>query len=575
MGSFIVVARMPGESVEGVQDRCSRALEVFQQKELRLDARLVRDGFVAFRYRKLFARHESLLEFDNGDFIFATGTFIYDGATGRQALSRFFSDRSAGRPTEKKTAGNFTLVIYADATLRVMSDYCGYHPVYHHQPSGAVSNSFLALARMSPQRRLHPQALHEYLLHGFFAGRETLLDGIEVLDSDRLWQVMPSSGSSAREPAFDPLPDSPEFAALVEAVSAEFADYFSQLAGAFPDRIGSALSGGYDSRHMTALLSGTGVPRYLYVYGGRSSSDVRVALQIAAGEGFEVEHVDKSTFPRVGPDEFAARVERDFYFFDGIKPVGLLDDGSDMATRLQRAQYAQLQLNGAGGEIYREIWNIGDRSIDLRTFLRLRFDRGAYDFLRAPFDDHEYFAAFGAKVRSVLRIERDYITRREGEMLFPFLRNRFARSNNLSNAQISDSLLPFMETRFVFPSFDIPIRYKYAGQFHAALIRAASPAIARYGSDYGINFSDPVPLAYQVRRWIERGIPPAARLLARRSKPGKPLARPYYLGEEFVSRLVKLESMAMSEFVDFSAIDDPELYSRAVSVELLLRDKVG
>jgi hypothetical protein len=156
-------------------------------------------------------------------------------------------------------------------------------------------------------------------------------------------------------------------------------------------------------------------------------------------------------------------------------------------------------------------------------------------------------------------------------MLFPFLRNHFACANNLANSQISDSLLPFMESRFVYPSFDIPIQYKYCGRVHAALIRKASPSLARYQSDYGINFADPIPAAYRAKQLLHRHIPLAIRLLARRRRARKAAGKPYYLGDDYLSSAFESKSMAIEEFVDQGEIHDPEVLSRALSVELFLK----
>ncbi|MBK6337346.1 MAG: hypothetical protein IPF60_17000 [Betaproteobacteria bacterium] len=170
---------------------------------------------------------------------------------------------------------------------------------------------------------------------------------------------------------------------------------------------------------MTALLLSVGETPHLYVYGDASSSDVRVAKNIALGERLELDHVDKGAFAKVTPEQFVTSTERDFYFFDGIKPLGQMDDGSDMTTRLSRARKARLQLNGAGGEIYREIWNLSDRSIDLESFLKLRYDRGDYSYLKRPFDSQSYFSGFAEKVRHKLAMDRRLLTRKEAEMLFP------------------------------------------------------------------------------------------------------------------------------------------------------------
>lgn len=571
MGGFIVLPREIGQSNEEVEARYARSLEVFEKKGLVLDRRFDREGFLAYRYRKLIHSHDAWVEFSDKDFICSTGTFIYDGKLGREALRQFFSDYIDCKPFEQKCSGSFSLVIYRKGELSVLTDHCGYYPVYRHGTRQAVSNSFLALARIDPDHRLDMQAMYEYLLHGFFVGEETLFAGIARLDSRKFWQTLPTFKGSLRTPAYDSLPASLGFEEIVEDVSGKLRDYFQLLSKLFPGNIGSALSGGYDSRHMTALLLSVGESPHLYVYGGASSSDVRVALNIAQGEGLEIEHTDKAGMPRAAPDQFAASIERDFHFFDGIKPLGQIDDGSDMTTRLNRARKACLQLNGAGGEIYREIWNLSDHSVDLESFLKLRYARGEYCFLRQPFDPQKYFVGFADKVRRKLAIDRRHITRKEAEMLFPFLRNYFATSNNLANSQISDSLLPFMETRFVYPSFDIPIRYKYCGRVHAALIRQAWPSLAHYESDYGIDFTGHIPSSYRLRRMLDRHIPLAVRLLARKRHAGRMADKPYYMDNGYLESVFNLRSMTIDEYIDLSKLNDPELLSRALSIELLLK----
>lgn len=571
MGGFIVLPKASGQSSEQAEALHASSLEVFHKKGLTLDRRFEREGFLAYRYSKLMHSHDAWVEQPGGDFAFSTGTFIYDGTLGQEALRRFMADDAENKPIEQKCSGNFSLVIHRKGTLSILTDFCGYYPVYRHDATQVIANSFLALASIGNTHKIDPHALYEYLLHGFFVGDETLLEGIHRLDSRKYWQVLPTLKGIARTPAFEQLPASPSLVDVADNISGKLQDYFQLLSRLFPGDIGSALSGGYDSRHMTALLLSAGEKPHLYVYGGPNSSDVRVALNIAQGEGLEIEHTDKSAMPKVSPDEFAVNIERDFYFFDGIKPLGQMDDGSDMTTRLSRAKNARLQLNGAGGEIYREIWNLGDRSIDLDTFLKLRYARGEYGFLRPPFDAQSYFGRFADKVWKKLAIDRRQITRKEAEMLFPFLRNHFASSNNLANSQISDSLLPFMETRFVYPSFDIPIRYKYCGKIHAELIRRASPSLASYQSDYGINFTDPIPAKYRFRRMVDRHIPFSIRMLARRHKPRNVVARPYYLNDDYLQTVFDLKSMAISQYVDVKSLDDPELLSRALSVDLLLK----
>ena len=57
--------------------------------------------------------------------------------------------------------------------------------------------------------------------------------------------------------------------------------YFAAVAKIFGNRVTSALSGGYDSRLILAMLRRHGVAPHLFVYGNAGDQDVRLATAIA------------------------------------------------------------------------------------------------------------------------------------------------------------------------------------------------------------------------------------------------------------------------------------------------------
>jgi hypothetical protein len=86
MGGFVVLPREPGESVEQLEARFARSLDVFRKKNLRLDKHISKAGFSVYRFHKLHTRSTEFIELPNGDFAFYTGTFFYDGCTGAESL---------------------------------------------------------------------------------------------------------------------------------------------------------------------------------------------------------------------------------------------------------------------------------------------------------------------------------------------------------------------------------------------------------------------------------------------------------------------------------------------------------
>jgi hypothetical protein len=569
MAGFFLSISSDNTSPLFTSERCHASLDVFAKKGLSLGAHIVREGFELWYFPKIKQSYDQLLEFPNGDFVLYTGTLIYGNKIDRDALLGIYEDHVSGIFSDANVSGNYCLIVFAKNKLMVLSDCAGYYPVYCNSTKTVISNSFLATARAEGKPVLRSHEFFEYLLFGFFWGLETLLEGVYVLDKKRLWFPLTPNENILRKPVYEPFPDGSSWQDKVDRVAADLSDYFQTLLTVFGGSIGSAVSGGYDTRLMLAILRHLGHVPYLYVYGKDNSSDVSVAKQICSGEHLSLEHIDKSTFARPSPDEFAAIMERQVYFFDGIKPLGIIDDGSDLYTRFDRADKATLQLNGAGGEIYREIWNLSDHNVDLLDFLRMRFDRGSYAFCRPSFNETHFFTVLGNKVREILDIDRSWLTRIEAEKLFPFLRNYFAATNNAANNQISYSLIPFMEPKFIYPSFDIPIPYKYCGEFQAKLIKALDPALAKYPSSYGINFFDPVPAKYRLLRMAERNIPLKIRLL-KRSAVKSSETKPYYFNEDYIGNIIDMKNLQISDLVDVDKLDNPELLSRALSVELLL-----
>lgn len=572
MGGIFICPRNPGESVDEVEEKYKRSLQVFDRKGLTLDRRLPRSSFVAYRFRKCIGddsrRH--FLDRQDGDFVLTSGTMIYNEKVGGSALADLFEDFCEGKRIDRKLLGNYCVVICRNNQLWVFNDYLSYYPVYIDSTGTVISNSYLAVARTKPENQINIQEFFEFLLHGFFVDEKTILSHVYSIDSRKMWQIYPKKLGLSRDANFMHFTQSDSFDDVVRNMEQSLCAYFETLGHAFGGKVGSALSGGYDTRLMLALIRKMGLDAYLHVYGDDDASDVVVAKTIAGGEGISLEHVDKSVFPDQDPDEFSSGMESRLYFFDGLNPLGIIDDGRDIGTRLDRAKQASLQLNGAGGEIYREVWNLSDGRVDIDKFIRARFDRGAYPFCRSSFDRYNYFSSFGDKVKGKLEIDRSYLERNEAELMFALVRNVFAANNNSSNNQVSYALLPFMEAQFVFPSATIPIKYKYYGQLQAALINSIDPDLAKYNSSYGIDFSSPVPTSYKLKCVLERHVPLPVRLFKRKMADRHQQVWPYLLSERYLGRIVDLNNLQVSEFIDISKIRDAEIFTRALSIELLL-----
>jgi asparagine synthase (glutamine-hydrolysing) len=347
--------------------------------------------------------------------------------------------------------------------------------------------------------------------------------------------------------------------------------WFGVLGGNFGDNLDTALSGGFDSRLVLALLRDLGRRPRLHVYGRPDDADVRVARRIAAGEGIALEHHDKSRRPLPGQHDFAAVVERNFQAFDGTPTDGIFDSGADLESRLQRAQNGALMLNGGGGEIFRNFFYLPDRPYSVRELLWTfysQFDpRAATDAFR----ETDHYAALEDAVRQSIGAGPDPLPRFQVERVYPYFRCGFwmGRNNSLNN-RLGYAVTPFIEPALVAAAAKIPLRYKNHGRFEAALIAAADPALARYPSVYGPDFASPPSWRQRLKDWATYARPTWLRRYSFRYKT-RARPRPALLSAPYLEQAVDPALPRMRRFFRPERMHGNEQFARVCTLEYLFQ----
>jgi asparagine synthase (glutamine-hydrolysing) len=546
--------------------------EVFNGKGLKLNTKIETDGFIFSVYHKKYFENTNFVSFGENDFAAVTGTMIYDGKTGEESLKVVFRDFHEKKGIEFGLRGNFCLFIYKDSILYMIQDALGYYPVYCDEPMNFISSSFLAMAKSVKVKNISDHELYEYILSGQYVSSQTFIKEILFTDHKCMWKISPEiSKINRKEISFvENRPDSLLFEESVELLSS----VFNSIGSAFGNDITSALSGGYDTRLVFAIFRKIGIIPHLYVYGQEGSADVEIAKEIARGENLYLEHIDKrSLFIKRTPEEYMNLLESQFYSYDGSGSLGIFDDGTDMNTREQRIDKKNrhlLHINGAGGEIYREIWNIGNRNVMLDDFLKIRFERKDFNLCGKMFDRKRYMSVLKRKIKEIYGIKREYITRSELEWMFPYLRNRLAVINASVNNQLSYSLLPYMERDIVLQSYSIPFRLKNHGKFQSSLVKHFDSDLSKYPSQYGYNFYKGSGLKNIIKGKMLQLVPLSVRPMFR--KVNKKYEPPYYLKKDYTNFIFENKKMILEDYINFDKITDKNIMSRALTAEILLRD---
>lgn len=553
------------------QDSLQDIVDLFAQKGMTVTQTINTDHFFLYLFHRDAAYQDNIYIYENGDFVVGLGTPLYNSTAGQTALKRLFEDFKHGRAIHEKLNGSYTCILYHKGNLFIFNDYVGLYRVYVDQAQRLLSSSFLALHKQLETKTPAAQEIYEYIFDGAFFGRHTIYKEVKLLSPKHVLQILPQPQEHLKTITFDPLPDMSNRQKVIDTVLEEHLAYFKALADAFQSSFSTALSGGFDSRLMLALMRHLGISPYLYVYGTPNDADVRIAKMICERENLSLAHENPRNHPQSTPEQFPAVLARNFFHLDGFSNNGVFNNGFNVDTRLKRTGQAAVQLNGSGGDLYRGIWNLPDKKLSLQHLLDLKYNYIDQSICTDQFNKNAHFSTMAQKMRATLEIETDILSHQQVQMLYPFWRMRYWTSMTQStNHQYAHAVMPYVEPQSLFYQFHIPLKYKYYGQIEADMIKQVDERLARYPSTYGVKFyTSP---RGRVTEFLKLNTPISLRLASRRYRKETPVSLPYFLSPAYLSRIFSNSTFLMDQFINVKAITDREVLSRVLSLELLLQD---
>jgi len=553
-------------------EKCKLAVtEMFKKQGFTHIVDLSTKQQVLFYCRKINLQEDSYHVVDEQNFCIITGTLIYKKSIGRAAAQHIFADHNRGEIKVDELYGNFAIVVSVKGAIKIYTDTQGVYNVWHDTELSTISSSFLAVANSIENLTINEDAVYEYVFQEATFGGDTVLNEVQRLKVRQGIKVNTKNNVtigllSANNSRFTDIETS------LECSKQALFKQFEAIASCFSDNVDSALSGGYDSRLLLALCLEQGLTPHLHVYGSKNDADVIVAKDVCAGEGLELSHEDKSGFSMVTPEQFASIVEKNFYAFQGVCPDGILDNGADLLTRLQRTKSGRLLLNGGGGEVFRNFFYLPDKKYTALNILWSFYSRFDPEVCTERFNEERYYKVFENKIDALLDIDGGQLSRQQVEYLYAGFRCTYwMGGNNSINNQFGYFLTPFVEELISKTAQEVPIKYKNHGYYQAALINKVSPALAGYMSDYGHNFTDAIPLKRKLKDWGTLFRPTWLRKYTYRIKKKSRQNWPYYLKNEYLRLVLPNGWQFMSKFFVLEKVNDPSQFSRIVTLEYLFQ----
>ncbi len=505
------------------------------------------------------------------------GPLWYAGKFGTAALAALIEDSHAGRPIDEAALrGNFVLFLHTARHCVVLNDGLGFARVYTSPDGLFHSTSWLATCAYAGQVALNEPAAIEYVLLGASHSNETVASGITTLpcasgldltrraryDRPRVWDGSAGAAAATLDDA-------------VTRMAAHLATVFEETATAFPARIRTALSGGFDSRLILAGLLSRGHRPGLFVYGNAASGDVPIARAVADSAGLALDVIDKGALDAHVPPPDMERLVASALFFDGLPNDGIYDAGADQQTRLQQSADGRLELNGGGGEIFRNYFHLPAWRYSAMDIVRA-FYRG---FDRAVLRQAGALAAYEKRMaasiaRAVGETADDFIRpldRHRLELAYPLFRcHHWMAVNNSVALRYGYYATPLIDPLSTAMAWQLPLRWKNAGLLEARLIEALHPGVASQMSEYGFRFSDGPNLRARQQAWLDRSRPVRARPLI--SSAGRYLRRrtlaPTWLAH---CRALLPGEWCVDHLLDLTRLTDNQALARALAIEVTWR----
>ena len=570
MGTFLLVRQSDSTAPSALAEK---AVNILTRQGFENHSLIRRQDYTVYLFDKLVAPTCNHVEFADGDFCAATGTLLYQGLTGEDALHRLYEEFNPNKSHSHRLYGSFCIIVRKNAITHLVIDRLGVYKAYVDDDYLIWSNSFLALCAALPRLDLDTQSLYEYVFQGATYGNRTLFANINLVDADTVYQIDKTVELADRSGRIAAQTNNQPVKAHVAQALRDLRIFYKDIAACFGDNIDTALSGGYDSRLTLALLLEQGVRPKVHVYGNKADLDVLVAKKIDAKESLGLAHVDKSQYSQPSVGEFPNTVEANFLGFDGCPTDGIFNNGADLVTRKERCANGELMLNGGGGEVFRNFFYLRNRPFTVRQLLWTFYSRFDPSVCSDRFSEEEYHSTLANKVKSVLGTGQDLLTRAQIEAIYPMFRCRYWMGrNNAVNNRFGSALTPFIDYAIVRNAVTIPLFEKYFGEFEARLIRAVSPTLAAHKSAYGHNFAEQTPWKRKVSESLVYARPPRLRRysyrLQLRSVEGKPLG---LLSEEYRRSVLQDDCQFLNEFFNVADVRDLTHFNRICTLEYLLQ----
>ena len=551
----------------------NNSLNIFKMKKLNISKEINFLNFKLITFHKRSFNNTNFFSFGNENFIASLGTPIYKKLSGVDAASVLYYDFKKSNILDfANFSGNFCYIIFIDYKVYLFNDFNGSYHIYHDVDYNIISNSFLVISNHLSKKDISSQGLYEYIFYGATFGSDCIVKDIKQLSFKKIVQLNPEISLINKEYSIKNEDYNQNFNILIDNVAENLLDYFKTVTQNYQE-FTLGLSGGFDSRLILSALLKCDIKPFVCTSGSPGSVDVKISKEICKSFGLEFENFyENEEFFEI--ETLSEIINENFILDDGFNYFGVFFPFLDMD--LKNSQRTKLILSGIGGELYRDRWNLPNKNISISDFINARFKNFSERMGTAKFNEKKFLKNMEEKIVDNLGLERyqKKLTPALTNLIDPNFKMRYLAGRTITKInQFCFVLLPFSEPRLYSQSIHIPLKYKIAGKFEAALIKKINPEIAKHNSSHGFNFYKGPTFIRTVKEWSKIYTPISFRQFIRDLKFKNELNNDI----DYIKRkqnLIFKKKLLIDEYIDITKISSKDMYSRALTMEYFLQNYI-
>jgi hypothetical protein len=426
-----------------------------------------------------------------GKWLLVVGSWFHTDGYGTGAEARLLARlvQVGCNQAAQELSGFFTL-LFGDARRHltfVITDLIGSrHAFYREFPWGvALASSSLLLASLETAA-LDPLGCEEFLRTGIVYEDRSFYRDVRKLAPTSVYQLTNGKLSAPQQywHIKQLTPESLKGEQAVEAFGASITAAAHQVGQVFP-RIISDLTGGYDSRALTAALMTAGGPFETTVSGASTAPDVVIARGLAGITGQSHHPIE------VNPKVTFAQLQQALALTDGEADI-VEYARNVLPVHTSTAQQYDISLNGSFGEVARGYWwelllpHTGERApLDARKVAAARYvvDPGSPQLFAAPLDLVTHFAEVIERANTGLR---DWPNTAQMDHAYLQLRmQRWQGRMATSTDQIRPCLSPLMFRSVLETMLQTEQRLRQRSLLVRRMLERLQPRLAAYPLEHG------------------------------------------------------------------------------------------